>query len=164
MASVEYAFSSSLVQRVTLALENLHEQGEFHQLQLGKKSRDGRVTHRFVWNDNRAYRFVIDMAANAVVIPAILPASLRSQLSREVLTFLRADGHLDADRGELRIFVRHGALTLSVTFSDDHYELSTAYLVAIAHRVIARFSEEQAQYECFQSRAVPGSIPVSEFV
>ncbi|HVF18252.1 MAG TPA: hypothetical protein VNA21_15125, partial [Steroidobacteraceae bacterium] len=70
MASVEYAFSSSLVQRVTRAIEDLHERGEFRQMQLGKKSRDGRVTHRFVWNDNRAYRFVIDMAANAVVIPA----------------------------------------------------------------------------------------------
>jgi len=162
MASVEYAFSSSLVQRVTLALEKLHEQGEFQQLQLGKKSRDGRVTHRFAWSDNRFYRFVIDMAANAVVIPAILPANLRPQLSREVLTFLRGDGLLVEDRGELRIFVRHGALTLSVTFSDDEYELSTAYLVAIAQRVVARFSEEQAQYECLRSRIDATSIRASE--
>jgi hypothetical protein len=141
MATLDQARCFSLIDRVTTALERLFRKGHFRSLQLGKKMREGRITHQVSWHHNRTYRFVIDMEANAVVFPALLPASMRPHLPREVHAFLRNVGCLDGDCGELRMFVRHGALTLSVTFPDEEYERCTEYLVRLAGRVLGEFSE-----------------------
>mgnify|MGYP000491555925 CR=1 FL=1 len=102
---------SSLVRRVTDALEMFDRKGEFRQLQLGKL-RVGRMTHRVLWHHDRVYRFVLDVDAGAVMFPAILPATLPPQLLRELRLFLRVDADIDPDRGELRVFMQHGYMEI----------------------------------------------------
>lgn len=137
---------SSLVRRVTDALETFDRKGEFRQLQLGKL-RVGRMTHRVLWHHDRVYRFVLDVDAGAVMFPAILPATLPPQLLRELRLFLRVDAGIDPDRGELRVFMQHGALTLSVTVRRDAYEYCIDRLVRVADRVLGPFLEQPTYVE-----------------
>jgi hypothetical protein len=134
---------SSLGRRVTDTLEKYLRQGEFRALQMGRL-RVGRMTHRVLWHHNRAYRFVLDVDAGAVIFPSLLPATLPPQLLRELRCFLRADGGIEREFGELRVFVQHGALTLSVTVANDAYEYCTNHLVRLADRVLGSFLEQPA--------------------
>ncbi len=162
MEAVEQARYYEVMKRVTSALQELLRRGNFQGLKLGKKMRDGRITHHVHWQHQKSYRFVVDMEASAIVLPAILPASMRPQLTRDVHSFLRSEGCLDADRGELRMFVKHGALTLSVTFLDARYEDCTDYLVLIADRVLGEFSP-RSSYESFRVPALATSSAAVEF-
>ena len=134
---------SSQGRRVTDTLEKYLRQGEFRQLQLGKL-RVGRMTHRVLWHHDRMYRFVLDVDAGAVIFPSLLPATLPPQLIRELRGFLRPDGGIEREFGELRVFVQHGALTLSVTVTNDAYEYCTNHLVRLADRVLGSFLEQPA--------------------
>jgi hypothetical protein len=133
----------SLARRVTDALERFHWQGEFRQLHLGRL-RVGRMTHRVLWHHDRVYRFALDVDAGAVMFPSLLPATLPPQLLRELRAFLRPDGGIEREFGEVRVFVQHGALSLSVTVANDAYEYCTNHLVRMADRVLSSFLEQPA--------------------
>jgi len=162
MEAAHQARYYDVMRRVTMALQGLLRRGNLQGLKLGKKMRDGRITHQVQWRHHRSYRFVVDMEANAIVLPAILPATLRPQLTRDVHAFLRSEGCLDPHRGELRMFVKHGALTLSVTFPNVEYEDCTEYLVRLADRVLVEFSE-RASYESFRVSALATPSTAVEF-
>lgn len=138
----------SPARRVTDTLEQLYWRGEFEQLHVGKL-RVGRMTHRVLWHHDRIYRFALDMDAGAVVFPSLLPATLPPQLLRELRLFLRPDGGIEREFGELRVFVQHGALSLSVTVANDAYEYCTNHLVRLAGRVLCSFLEQPA-YEGYR--------------
>jgi hypothetical protein len=138
-----FRLRSSLGRRVTDTLEKYFRQGEFRALQLGKL-RVGRMTHRVLWHHDRLYRFVLDVDAGAVIFPSLLPATLPPQLLRELRGFLRPDGGIEREFGELRVFVQHGALSLSVTVANDAYEYCTNHLVRLADRVLGSFLEQPA--------------------
>lgn len=121
-------------------------QRAFQHLHLGKVSR-GRLTHRILWHHDRMYRFVVDFDAGAVTIPSLLPATLSTQLLRELRGSLRpvsSSGtgertQLDPDKGELRVFLKHGSLTLSITVRNDAYEYCTQQLVRLANEALKSF-------------------------
>lgn len=140
----------SAARRVTDTLEKLYWQGEFKQLHVGKL-RVGRMTHRMLWHHDRVYRFALDMDAGAVMFPSLLPATLPAQLPRELRLFLRPDGGIERELGELRVFVQHGALSLSVTVANDAYEYCTDHLVRLADRVLCSFLEQPA-YEGYRTQ------------
>jgi hypothetical protein len=140
----------SAARRVTDTLENLYWQGEFKQLHVGKL-RVGRMTHRMLWHYDRMYRFALDVDAGAVMFPSLLPATLPSQLLRELRLFLRPDGGIEREFGELRVFIQHGALSLSVTVANDAYEYCTNHLVRLADRVLCSFLEQPA-YEDYRTQ------------
>ena len=162
MDATEQARYYEMMRRVAGALQNAKHCGNLQDLRLGKKMRDGRITHHVQWRHDKPHRFVVDMEANAVVLPAILPATLQPQLPREVHAFLRNEGCLDSELGELRMFVKHGALTLSMTFRDARYEDCTNYLVRLAERVLAEFSE-RSPYESFRAPSIAAPSVAVEF-
>jgi hypothetical protein len=149
-----------LARRVTDALERFYRQGEFGQLQLGKL-RVGRMTHRVLWHHGRVYRFVLDVDAGAVMFPSLLPATLPPQLLRELRTFLRPDGGIAREFGEVRVFVQHGVLSLSVTVANDAYEYCTNHLVRLADRVLISFLEQPA-YENYLIRSFTRPVVAME--
>jgi hypothetical protein len=138
--------ATSRLARVTSTLEELRWQYAFRHLVMGK-ARDGRMPYRMLWHYERLYRFVLDLEAGAVIFPSMLPATLPPQLLRELKWFLRTstgigqDGgaKLDPELGELRVFVQHGALTLSITVINDAYEYCTHFLVRLADQVLLSF-------------------------
>ncbi|HEY4368922.1 MAG TPA: hypothetical protein VGN07_16930 [Steroidobacteraceae bacterium] len=142
---------SQVVRRVNDVLESFVQQGVFQQVHFGKV-RVGRMTHRVLWHHNRLYRFVLDLDAGAVMFPSFLPATLPPQLLRELRCFLRpvpAHGcgdrnQLDPEKGELRVFVQHGTLTLSITVTRDAYEYCMEQLVRFADGILNSFLEQPA--------------------
>ncbi|HWK49186.1 MAG TPA: hypothetical protein VNR40_04835 [Steroidobacter sp.] len=151
---------SSLARRVTDTLEKFYRQGEFRQLQLGRL-RVGRMTHRVLWHHDRSYRFVLDVDAGAVIFPSLLPATLPPQLLRDLRCFLRPDGGIEREFGELRVFVQHGALTLSVTVTNDAYEYCTSHLVRLADRVLSSFLEQPA-YDAYRIHSLTRAAAAME--
>lgn len=159
---------SSLTRRVNDALEKFLRRGVFEQLELGKV-RVGRMTHRILWHHNRVYRFVLDLDAGAVMFPSILPATLPPQLLRELRCFLRppsgaGNGQylLDAERGELRVFVQHGALTLSVTVKNDAYEYCIDNLIGLADGILSSFLDQPAYFKYRTNSLVRAETHVDE--
>jgi hypothetical protein len=141
--------ASATLRRVTTTLEELRWQRAFQHLAVGK-ARDARIPYRMLWHYDRVYRFVLDLEAGAVIFPSILPATLPPQLLRELKWFLRTSfglgqssgAQLDRQRGELRVFVQHGALTLSITVTNDAYEYCTQFLVRLAEEVLVTFLKQ----------------------
>lgn len=139
---------STLTRRVNCTLEQMLEQRTFHDLELGK-ARVGRITHRIHWHHDRMHRFVLDFDAGAVTIPSLLPTSLPPALLREIRCFIRpvcANAtreriQLDADKGELRMFEKHGSLTVSITVRNDAYEYCTGQLIRLAQDVLRILNE-----------------------
>lgn len=137
---------SKLARRISHTLEEFLVQRAFQHLHLGKV-RVGRLTHRILWHQDRVYRFVVDFDAGAVTIPSLLPATLSPQLLRELRGSLRpvsSSGscertQLDPEKGELRVFLKHGSLTLSITVRNDAYEYCTQQLVRLADDVLKSF-------------------------
>lgn len=134
---------SKLARRISHSLEEFLVQRAFQHLHLGKMSR-GRLTHRIHWHHDRVHRFVVDFDAGAVTMPSLLPATLSTQLLRELRGSLRpvASGgrtQLDPEKGELRVFLKHGSLTLSITVRNDAYEYCTQQLVRLADEMLKSF-------------------------
>ena len=149
----------TLTRRVNGTLEQMLEQRTFRDLELGK-ARVGRITHRIHWHHDCSHRFVLDFDAGAVSIPSLLPTSLPPTLLREIRGFLRPTcasaakerAQLDADKGELRMFEKHGSLTVSITVHNDAYEYCTDQLIQLAQEVL-RIFRESAHDACGQRRA-----------
>jgi hypothetical protein len=144
-----------VARRVSEVLDGLLQRGTFQQVLFGKV-RVGRVTHRVLWLQGRVYRFTLDLDAGAVMFPALLPATapvaMPPQLPRELKAFLRpvAAGavrdanQIDPGKGELRVVMLHGSLTLSITVRDDAYEYCTEQLVRTADAVLTVFLDQPA--------------------
>jgi len=47
---------------------------------------------------------------------------------------------LDPEKGELRTFVKHGSLTISITVRNDAYEYCAEYLVELAAEVLNAYA------------------------
>jgi hypothetical protein len=132
-------------------LEQFVAQGVFQHVDAGQL-RVGRLTHRILWHHNRVHRFVLDFDAGAVTIPSLLPATLPPRLVRELRCILRQSpssslaerAQLDPDKAELRIFMKHGSLTFSMTVRSDCYEYCTGQLVRLADEVLGTLLQEQA--------------------
>ncbi|WP_116807932.1 hypothetical protein [Steroidobacter cummioxidans] len=112
------------------------------------KIRVGRQVHRLTWRDGRDLRFIFDLDAGAVTISGLINTTAARmdqrgvrQLLRPYLTPSPEREVLDPRKGELRAFVQHGSLSLSITVFDDAFEYCTSTLLRIADRVI----ESQAQ-------------------
>lgn len=122
--------------------------------------RIGRIVFRMLWHDQRTYRFVFDREASELSFPALLPGvTARSPRFRELKLFLRSYSipestpesipepaqelpehrRLDPRKGELRLFVRHGALTLGVAVKNGEYEYCTRRMVQLAQDVLTMF-------------------------
>jgi hypothetical protein len=135
--------------RVVAALQSsLPEQA---QLTLGKV-RVGRQVHRVTWSDGRDSRFVFDLDANAVTVPGLVSTSaLRMdqrdirQLLRPYLTAKQEHDLLDPSKGELRAFVQHGSLSLSITVLNDAFEDCTNALMRIATCILDSLNEQRAR-------------------
>jgi hypothetical protein len=115
-----------------------------------------------LWHHNRTYRFVLDIESDAVMFPGMLPATLPSQLVRELQAYLRHDDCIDPQRGESRMFVQHGALTLSVTVKGDAYEYCTEYLVRLADRVLGSILEQPA-YDRYRANSLTINSNAAEY-
>lgn len=148
--------------RVNDLLSDLVRRGELQHVHFGNM-RVGRMTHRIRWHCSRELRFVLDLDASAVMFPALLPAPLSPQVLRELQGFLRANatnanrtGRLDSNRGELRVFVQHGSLSLSVTVRNNAYEYCTDRLMRLGEEILTAFVD-QSVYEEYRSGHVAGS-------
>jgi hypothetical protein len=114
--------------------------------------RIGRIIFRMLWHDQRRYRFVFDLEASELSFPALLPGvTARSPRFRELKLFLRPystpepaqelpeQRRIDPTKGELRLSVRHGALTLGVAVKNGEYEYCTRRVVQLAEEVLTMF-------------------------
>jgi hypothetical protein len=135
--------------RIVAALQSgLPEQT---QLTVGKV-RVGRQVHRVTWCDGRDLRFVFDLDANAVATPGLVSTSALGmgqrdirQLLRPYLTAKQEHDLLDPSKGELRAFVQHGSLSLSITVLNDAFEYCTNALIRIAACILDSLSEQRAR-------------------
>lgn len=107
------------------------------------KIRVGRQVHRVTWRDGRDLRFIFDVDAGAVTIPALISTTASGlgqrdlrQLLRPYLTPTPEREQLDPNKGELRAFVQHGTLSLSITVLADAFEYCTSALLRIADCVL----------------------------
>lgn len=72
----------------------------------------------------------------SVTIPSVSPGT--PEHLRGLRSFLRsANAHsectsIDPEKGELRVFVKHGSLTLSITVRNDAYEYCAEQLLNLA--------------------------------
>ena len=134
-------YRTTVSRRVSHVLEQLLSIRAVERLELGKV-RLGRMTHRIHWQRSRDYRFVLDFDAGAVTIPSLSPGTAPQQLLQDLKTFLRpaTAGErtlLDPEKGELRMFIKHGSLTLCIIVHKDAYEYCTEYLVNLANEVLS---------------------------
>jgi hypothetical protein len=133
------SYRATLTQRLNRTLARLLLRHAVENVELGK-ARVGRITHRIHWHRNRAYRFVLDFDAGAVSIPSLSPGTPPQELLSELRTALRpgsgTHSSLDPEKGELRTFVKHGSLTISITVLNDSYEYCAEYLVGLAGEVL----------------------------
>ena len=126
-------------------------QGVFHHVDAGHL-RVGRLTHRILWHHDHLHRFVLDFDAGAVTLPSLLPATLPPRLVRELRSIMRQASsslprersQFDPDKAELRVFMKHGSLTFSMTARNDCYEYCTEQLIGLADGVLRTLFEEQA--------------------
>ena len=140
-------YRTTLTQRLNRTLARLLLRHAVEHVELGK-ARVGLITHRIRWHRNHAYRFVLDFDAGAVSIPSLAPGSPPQELLRELRNVMRrvANGpgpnstaereSLDPEKGELRTFVKHGSLNISITVRNDAYEYCAEYLVELAAEVL----------------------------
>lgn len=120
-------------------------------LTLGKV-RVGRQVHRVTWSDGRDSRFVFDLEANAVAVPGLISTRALGldqrdirQLLRPYLTAKQEHDVLDPGKGELRAFVQHGSLSLSITVLNDAFEECTRALIRIASCILDSVHEHGAR-------------------
>ena len=105
------------------------------------KIRVGRQVHRLTWRDGRELRFIFDLDAGAVTLSGLISTTASGMGQRDVRQLLRPyltpeRELLDPRKGELRAFVQHGSLSLSITVFDDAFEYCTSALLRIADRMI----------------------------
>ena len=136
------AARSSQSARVLATLQSDLLQGAHGPLTPGK-IRVGRQVHRLTWRDGRELRFIFDLDAGAVTLSGLISTTASGmdqrgvrQLLRPYLTPTPERELLDARKGELRAFVQHGSLSLSITVFGDAYEYCTSALLRIADRMI----------------------------
>ena len=139
-------YRTTLTQRLNRTLARLLLRHAVEHIELGK-ARVGLITHRIHWHRHRAYRFVLDFDAGAVSIPSLAPGSPPQELLRELRNVMRPVANatieresLDPEKGELRTFVKHGSLTISITVRNDAYEYCAEYLVALASEVLNAYA------------------------
>jgi hypothetical protein len=149
-------YRTTLTQRLNRTLARLLLRHAVEHVELGK-ARVGLITHRIRWHRNHAYRFVLDFDAGAVSIPSLAPGSPPQDLLRELRNVMRpaangpisngtaANGtaereSLDPEKGEVRTFVKHGSLTISITVRNDAYEYCAEYLVELAGEVLNAYT------------------------
>ncbi|HEY4368933.1 MAG TPA: hypothetical protein VGN07_16985 [Steroidobacteraceae bacterium] len=144
-----------VARRVSEVLGGFLQRGTFQEVHFGKV-RVGRVTHRVLWHHGRVYRFMLDLDAGAVMFPALLPATasvaMPPQLPRELKAFLRSvvagaareTNQIDPEKGELRVVMLHGSLTISITVRGDAYEYCMEQLMRTADALLTVFLEQPA--------------------
>lgn len=152
LSTVEFrprAARSNRACRVVAALQSgLPERA---QLTIGKV-RVGRQVHRVTWSDGSDSRFVLDLEANAVAVPRLISTrALRMdqrdvrQLLRPYMTTKQEHDLLDPGKGELRAFVQHGSLSLSITVLNDAFEDCTNALIRIASCILDSLHDHRAR-------------------
>lgn len=129
--------------RVITALQSGLSELASCRLRVGKQTREGRQIHRVTWKDGRDLRFVFELDAGAVSIPGLVSMSALGiahrdvrQVLRPYLTLKQERELLDPSKGELRAFIKHGSLSLSITVINDAFEYCTNALVRIADCVL----------------------------
>jgi hypothetical protein len=136
------------------------------------KIRVGRQVHRLTWRDGRELRFIFDLDAGAVTLSGLIGTTAAGmgqrdvrQLLRPYLTPTRERELLDPSKGELRAFVQHGSLSLSITVFDDAFEYCTSALLRIADRIIESHAlaaeRDVRNLAPMESRAVSGAAVTS---
>lgn len=163
---------SAASSQVNATLENLLRRNVIRHVELGK-TRLGRMSHRILGCTGHSFRFVLDLDAEAVLLPSFLPAPLPPRLLRELNCCLRrgmlsADTNvdwLDAHRGELRVFVRHGAATLSITVKNGAYEYCVTELLRLGEEILTTHLSQPAyriyRARCFDTHAKSDAICAS---
>lgn len=127
---------SKAARRVNAVLADMVHRETLKEVQFGR-IRVGRVVHRIRWHHDRMYRFALDLDAQAVALSSFLPARLPPQLLRDLQSFLRVPAaHSVIGHGDVRVFARHGALTLAIVVNGDAYEHCTEQLVSLGDRIL----------------------------
>jgi hypothetical protein len=121
-----------------------------------KPARSSRRTFSVLWHYNRQYPVVLDLAAETLSFPGLLPGiAARSPMLAELKAFLRpfsteevpAHRRIDGDLGRLALTARKGALTLTMTVVGGEYEYCTRKLVHVAHEIFMVFLWDGPYYE-----------------
>lgn len=124
-------------------LQVLQEQvrRERFQALVAGRLRVGRIIHRVLWHHDRWYRLVLDLEADAVLFPALLPATLPPQMLKTLRQSLLQRGApgQTVGAGELSVFYRHGTVTLSMSVLQRDYQQCTRTLLAVADEVLGTF-------------------------
>ncbi len=135
---------SKAARRVNAVLADMVHRKTLKEVQFGS-IRVGRVVHRIRWHHDRVYRFALDLDAKAVALTSFLPARLPPQLLRDLQSFLRmlmAQGAIGS--GDVRVFARHGSLTLAIVVHGDAYEHCTEQLLRLGDRILREFLDQPA--------------------
>jgi hypothetical protein len=121
-----------------------------------KPPRGSKHTFSLLWHYNRQYPFVLDLAADVVSFPELLPdITARSPMAAELKEFLRpfstgevpAHRRIDPDLGRLALKSQKGALTLAMTVIGGEYEYCTRKLVHLAHEIFMVFLWDGPYYD-----------------
>lgn len=156
---------SKEARRVNAVLTDMVHRKTLKEVQFGH-IRVGRVVHRIRWHHDRMYRFALDLDARAVALSSFLPARLPPQLLRDLQSFLRMSAVQGVTGfGDVRVFARHGSLTLAIAVNEDAYEHCTEQLVGIGDRILREFLDRPAyrQYRverlCWGAKPAPPAAP-----
>ena len=131
------------------------ERGAFRSFSEGHL-RLAKVTYRMQWHYDRMYRLILDLEAQSLLIPELLPAVPRhSPMTRELRAFLKPfttdqvpeHRRLDPDKGHLKMAHHRGALALGVEVKGQEFTYCTRKLVHIAHEVFMVFLREGPYYD-----------------
>jgi hypothetical protein len=121
-----------------------------------KPTRGGKHTFSVLWHYNRQYPFVLDLAADRLSFPGLLPGiAARSPMATELKEFLRpfstgevpAHRRIDSALGQLALKSQQGALTLGMTVIGGEYEYCTRKLVHVAHEIFMVFLWDGPYYD-----------------
>jgi hypothetical protein len=140
---------------VSDTLRGYAERGAFRSFSDGTM-RSAKVTYRMLWHYDRTYRLILDLEAQSLAIPDMLPGvPTKAPMVGELRAFLKPFGteqvlehrRLDPTKGELKLTHYRQGLTLAVRVKNQEFVYCTRKLVHIAHEVFMVFLREGPYYE-----------------
>ncbi len=143
------------VETVAGVLENYASRGVFRGFSRGAASK-GKAAFRMMWHKDRFYEFHLDVKAETLTIPVVLPdVSARSDMYRELAAFLESrhseelppHRRIDAAKAELFAANRKSQVSVGIRVKDGDFEYATRKLVGAVHEVFLDFLSDGRYYE-----------------
>jgi hypothetical protein len=141
---------------VRKGLQAYADRGIFRRLDEGK-TRNGRLSFKFVWFGDRPLEFDIDTDRAILTFKHLLPnvpstSNLYSDLKRFLMTRCGADvpkhRRIDTKRAEVVWGNRAGNVSISLKVSNNQYAYGLNRLVNLVHEIFVQLNDTYPDYMC----------------